>query len=454
MGPESSVTSPAVLLNNWESTPAERAELERFERVVTAAVRAPEAMGAALDEIRRRRLYKARNYATFESYVSSHLKIGARAALYSCGAATVRRHLAEAPDFVNHGSPSERALRPLLPLVDLRLEETTQAEGDRVRRAWEIASDAAAKDPDRDRPEPLARELKAAVDVVLDRKPEAASHESVRSLSQRIGKLVDRALPHFDSAERHALAEDLFALAASVREPDESTETAGGGPRRDGMRIARSAAGKLNEIHGNDSERAEAFAFMRRWLDVQDGASADKVAERLARDYGVTPEEIVENGRLAAAIDALKANDPEIETKFLSDDGPSREEVLEKARTLKETVPPVLTCNRCGATAPLGGRVEHRAPCVEAPRVVEAGQIRGCRRRVAGRQNLYRFVVRVDEDGSVLFRDTKNPNLEQRTTVAKLLETTNLELRPDPKIVALFEKPVVAAPVAPRRRRK
>ena len=67
------MTAPAVLMSEYESTPNEKAELAKYERVVAAAVRAPEALGSALDEIRRRRLYKARNYSTFESYVASAL---------------------------------------------------------------------------------------------------------------------------------------------------------------------------------------------------------------------------------------------------------------------------------------------------------------------------------------------------------------------------------------------
>lgn len=38
----------------------------------------------------------------------------------------------------------------------------------------------------------------------------------------------------------------------------------------DGMRIARAAAGKLNEIRIDDLERSEAFAFMRRWIDAHE----------------------------------------------------------------------------------------------------------------------------------------------------------------------------------------
>lgn len=38
----------------------------------------------------------------------------------------------------------------------------------------------------------------------------------------------------------------------------------------DGMRIARSAAGKLNEIRNDDTEKAEAFAYMRNWLNAHE----------------------------------------------------------------------------------------------------------------------------------------------------------------------------------------
>ncbi len=41
-------------------------------------------------------------------------------------------------------------------------------------------------------------------------------------------------------------------------------------PPSDGMRIARSAAGKLNEIRNDDLERSEAFAFMRSWLNAHE----------------------------------------------------------------------------------------------------------------------------------------------------------------------------------------
>jgi ParB-like chromosome segregation protein Spo0J len=38
----------------------------------------------------------------------------------------------------------------------------------------------------------------------------------------------------------------------------------------DGLRIAKSAAGKLNEIRKDDLQRAEAYAYMRQWIDAHD----------------------------------------------------------------------------------------------------------------------------------------------------------------------------------------
>lgn len=38
----------------------------------------------------------------------------------------------------------------------------------------------------------------------------------------------------------------------------------------EGMRIAKAAASKLNEIREDDTEKAEAFSYMRRWLDAHE----------------------------------------------------------------------------------------------------------------------------------------------------------------------------------------
>lgn len=42
------------------------------------------------------------------------------------------------------------------------------------------------------------------------------------------------------------------------------------GPPCEGMAIARRAAGILNEIRNDDTERTEALAFMRRWIDAHE----------------------------------------------------------------------------------------------------------------------------------------------------------------------------------------
>lgn len=68
-----------------------------------------------------------------------------------------------------------------------------------------------------------------------------------------------------------AAAETLLSpgkTATAHRDPIQSKAT--NAPPSDGMRIARSAAGKLNEIRPDDRERSEAFAFMRNWLDAHE----------------------------------------------------------------------------------------------------------------------------------------------------------------------------------------
>ncbi len=243
--------------------PGDVEDLARLERVVAMAQRAPEAMEAALDEIRRRRLYTVKGYDTFESYTRSVLKITPRAALYSCGAATVRRLL---PEAVNHGSLSARAIRPLLPLLDLRRPEPTPGERQDVARAWELAQEIAARDTNSERrsEQPTARELKAAVAHVQGRQPEARA-ETVDDVARRVWKAVDVARRTLDALACDALAERLASFADGLRSPD-------------------------------------------------------GFAHDLAERYGVSPEEIVRNARVASVVDILKTVVPDAEQRFVNGD--------------------------------------------------------------------------------------------------------------------------------------
>jgi hypothetical protein len=240
-------------------------DLDRLERVVAMAQRAPEAMEAALDEIRRRRLYTLKGYPTFESYVSGHLKLSVRAAYYSIGAATVRKLL---PSDVNRGSLTARALRPMLPLLDLRHDEPTPGERQDVERAWGLAQKIAARDTNSERrnEQPTARELKAAVAHVQGRQPEARA-ETVDDVARRVWKAVDAARRTLDDLACDALAERLASFADGLRSPD--------------------------------------------------GAAHD-----LAERYGVSPEEILRNARVASVVDILRTIIPDAEQRFVNGDEP------------------------------------------------------------------------------------------------------------------------------------
>jgi hypothetical protein len=243
--------------------PGDVEDLARLERVVAMAQRAPEAMEAALDEIRRRRLYTVKGYPTFDSYVRGHLKLSVRAAYYSIGAATVRKLL---PSDVNHGSLSARALRPMLPLLDLRHDEPTPGERQDVERAWRLAQEIAARDTNSERrnEQPTARELKAAVAHVQGRQPEAREH-AVDDVARRVWKAVDAARRTLDALACDALAERLASFVDGLRSPD-------------------------------------------------------GFAHDLAERYGVSPEEIVRNARVASVVDILKTILPDAEQRFVNGD--------------------------------------------------------------------------------------------------------------------------------------
>ncbi len=76
------------------------------------------------------------------------------------------------------------------------------------------------------------------------------------------------------AAEAVAEPDEARALLSGNRHvatpPDAPKSKATNAAPRDGMRIARSAAGKLNEIRTDDLERSEAFAFMRSWLNAHE----------------------------------------------------------------------------------------------------------------------------------------------------------------------------------------
>ncbi len=54
------------------------------------------------------------------------------------------------------------------------------------------------------------------------------------------------------------------------------------------------------------------------------GAGREGTAELLARDFGVTPRQIRRDAKFAAAVETLKAIDPEIEQKVVTGKGPTR----------------------------------------------------------------------------------------------------------------------------------
>lgn len=137
----------------------------------------------------------------------------------------------------------------------------------KVERVYETTADRLAKDY-------------GVSDLTIQRAGKfAAAVETLRAVDPDIeAKVVTGKGPTRKAviAAAEAVAEPQAALALLSGQPSRSPAKEAKRPRvtnaapRDGMRIARSAAGKLNEIRHDDLERTEAFAYMRSWLNAHE----------------------------------------------------------------------------------------------------------------------------------------------------------------------------------------
>lgn len=187
---------------------SELAEKERLERIVDEGKVSFVAVGHALREIKDHPEWYLPQ--SFESYCQE--RFGFKRAHVT------RLRAASAVSEVLWGTapvgaiPEERTVRPLTKLLKCGDETTWDEQSDRIEAAW-------------------ARACK---------------------LAEEEGVTV---------AGRHAKAAVDELLGIRKAEPPRSGS---------GLEIAREAASKLNEIHVDDPERAEAFAFLRRWLDAHE----------------------------------------------------------------------------------------------------------------------------------------------------------------------------------------
>lgn len=134
-------------------------------------------------------------------------------------------------------------------------------------------NDAAVSAPTDER---LAREYGVGASTIERAGKFAAAVETLKVVDPEIEqKVVTGKGPTRKAviAAAEAIAEPEEARAilspAKARQDVQKPRVTNAAPS-DGMRIARSAAGKLNEIRPDDRERSEAFAFMRNWLDAHE----------------------------------------------------------------------------------------------------------------------------------------------------------------------------------------
>lgn len=66
------------------------------------------------------------------------------------------------------------------------------------------------------------------------------------------------------------MVETILRANTTKEDTKKSARPQKSGPPSDGMRLARQAAGILNEIRNDDTEKKEAFAFIRRWIDAHE----------------------------------------------------------------------------------------------------------------------------------------------------------------------------------------
>lgn len=189
---------------------AEQAEKDRLERVVDEGKASFVAVGMALAEIKRHPEWYAPQ--SFESYAETRFGLKAAYAGFLRRAALIAEAVwGDSYNCREIPAKAEGTLRPLTRLLDKRgQDEVCPEQRDRIEAAW-------------------ARACKLAED------------EGCAVAGRHVKAAVDEAL--------------------GVRK-EESRGVA--------LDIARAAAGKLNEIHANDPGRAEAFAFLRRWLDAHE----------------------------------------------------------------------------------------------------------------------------------------------------------------------------------------
>ena len=65
--------------------------------------------------------------------------------------------------------------------------------------------------------------------------------------------------------------------------------------------------------------------------------TVERTSERLAEAYGVHPTTIIGHGKFAAAVETLKAIDPDIEQKVVTGKGPTRTDGVRPRRDLAES---------------------------------------------------------------------------------------------------------------------
>ena len=106
----------------------------------------------------------------------------------------------------------------------------------------------------------------------------AAAVEALKAVDPEIeAKVVTGKGPTRKAVIAAAECADEPEVATAIlrgNQPKEETKkparAAKQGPPCEGMRLARQAAGILNEIRSDDTEKAEAFAFIRRWIDAHE----------------------------------------------------------------------------------------------------------------------------------------------------------------------------------------
>lgn len=189
-----------------ELTTKEHADLERHEGIIRNGLRTFSEVGNSLLAIRDSRLYRER-FTTFEGYCRQNLDMG-RAHAY---------RLIESANVITNLSPMGD-----IPTSERQARELVGLEKEQQQQAWKEATEKAQEE---DRPV-TARDVKAAVKAITE--PEEEKREDKREEEEH-GKPV--------------------------------------GPPSDGMIYANSAIFQLKQIAKNDTQRKQAFAKVKEWID-------------------------------------------------------------------------------------------------------------------------------------------------------------------------------------------